>query len=147
MEHEGNGFFRVDRVASPSRQPSARETARPGFRLPPLVRRLRDHLQLPPDRRSDERIAWVENVRIQPVYSEREIGEAVAAQTRDISVGGMGLELPSRPPCDFLLVQICPPHRAPVLVPLQGLYTQPRGDGRHYVGARFAWELVQEGRS
>jgi hypothetical protein len=89
----------------------------------------------------------VENVRIQPVYSEREIGEAFAAQTRDISEGGIGLELPCRPPCDFLLAQICPPHRAPLIVPLQGLHAQPRGDGRHFVGARFAWELIEECRS
>ncbi|HEY7315527.1 MAG TPA: protein kinase [Gemmataceae bacterium] len=114
---------------------------------PRLMHSLRDHLQLPPDRRSDERIAWVENVRIQPVYSEREIGEAFAAQTRDISEGGIGLELPCRPPCDFLLAQICPPHRAPLIVPLQGLHAQPRGDGRHFVGARFAWELIEECRS
>jgi serine/threonine protein kinase len=111
---------------------------------PRLVRSLRDHLQLPPDRRSDERVSWVESVQVRPVYSEREIGEPFAAQTRDISVGGMALELPCRPPCDFLLVQMCPPHRVPLIVPVQGLFMQPRGNGRHHLGTRFAWELVEE---
>jgi serine/threonine protein kinase len=109
---------------------------------PRLVHSLRDHLQLPPDRRGDERVDWVENVQVYPVYSEREVGEAFTAQTRDISREGLGLDLPCRPPCDFLLVQMCPRHRAPLIVPVQCLHVYPRGDGRHHLGARFAWELV-----
>jgi hypothetical protein len=111
---------------------------------PSLLASLRDHLQLPPDRRTDERVVWVENVQVRPFYSEREIGESLAAQTTDISLEGMGLDLPCHPPCDLLLVELSPPHRAPLIVPVQGLHAQPRSNSRHHIGARFAWELIPE---
>jgi hypothetical protein len=114
---------------------------------PRVLQSVRDHLQLPPDRRGEERLEWVDGVQVRPMLRENEIGEVIAAQTRDIALGGFGLELPCRLPCEFLLLQLSLPQRAPLTVPLQVLHSQPLGDGRHVVGARFAWELVRDSSS
>jgi serine/threonine protein kinase len=113
---------------------------------PQLLRSVRDHLQLPVDRRQEERISWVVPVQVRPLFNGRELGEPFAAMTRDLCNIGLGLELPCRLPSAFLLVELTPPHRAPLTLPLQVLHEQSLGDGRYYVGGRFAWELVGASR-
>ncbi len=107
-----------------------------------LLRSVREHLQLPPERRGEERFGWMNDVQVRPMFNERDLGAAIAAQTKDISNGGVGLELPCRPPCEFLLLQMNAAPRAALALPLQVLHAHPLGDGRHHVGARIAWELV-----
>ncbi|HTU22731.1 MAG TPA: protein kinase [Gemmataceae bacterium] len=114
---------------------------------PRLVQSMHEHLQLPSDRRGEARFDWIVSVQIRPWFSQSEIGEGLAAQTRDISSSGIGLELPCRPPCELLLLDMNPSHRAPLTVPLQVLHSHPLGDGRQFVGARFALELVSSSSS
>lgn len=114
---------------------------------PQVLQSVRDHLQLSADRRGEERLEWVDSVQVLPMFRENEIGEAIAAQTRDITSSGLGLELPCRLPCEVLLLQLDLPHRAPFMVPLQVLHSHPLGDGHHIVGARFAWDLVPDSNS
>jgi serine/threonine protein kinase len=111
---------------------------------PRLLESLRDHLQLPADRRSEERFSITGNVQVRPIHSAREIGEGIAAQLRNICKGGLGLDVPCRPPAEFLLVQMSPPHRAPLMIPAKVLHNTPHGDGHYYVGTRFAWEMIQD---
>jgi serine/threonine protein kinase len=110
---------------------------------PQLLQSLRDYLQLAPDRRGEERIACADNVQVYPVFSEQEIGEGFAAQIKDISAGGLGIYLPCQPPCEFLLVQMGPAPGTALIIPVQALHAHPCGDGRHVIGARFAWEIVE----
>lgn len=107
-----------------------------------LLRSVRNHLQLPPDRRGEERFAWNADVQVRPMFSESEIGKAIPARMRDLSNIGCGLELPCRPPCEFLLLQMNPPERVPLTLPLQVLHAHPLGDGSHHLGGRFAWERL-----
>ena len=111
---------------------------------PRLLQSLREHLQLPSDRRAEERLPIAVNALVRPIHSPHEIGEGIAAQLRNICKGGLGLDLPCRPPSEFLLVQLCPPQRAPLMVPVKVLHITPHGDGHYYVGTRFAWEMIQD---
>jgi hypothetical protein len=57
------------------------------------------------------------------------------------------MELPCRPPCELLLLEMNLPQRVPLTLPLRVLPTHPLGNGRHFVGTRFAWELVANSKS
>jgi serine/threonine protein kinase len=109
---------------------------------PNLIQSLRNHLQLPPDRRAEERIPVTANVQIHPILDDQEIGEAIAAQMRNICTRGLGLDVPCRPPGEVLLVQLGAPPQKPVMIPVRILHVEPHGDGHYQVGTRFAWELV-----
>lgn len=114
---------------------------------PNILQSVRDHLQLAPDRRGEDRVPWVRSVRVRPLFRESEIGDAIAAQTRDLNNGGAGLELPCRVSSEFLLMELNLPQRASLSLPLQVIRSQPLGDGRYLLGCRFAWQLVVDSRS
>jgi hypothetical protein len=109
---------------------------------PNLIQSLRDHLQLPPDRRAEERIPLAASVQVHPVTDDQGIGEPIAAHLRNICKGGLGLDVPCRPSGEFLLVQLWPAQQAPLMIPVRILHVDPHGDGHYQVGTRFAWELI-----
>jgi serine/threonine protein kinase len=109
-----------------------------------FLKSLREHLQLPSEPRGEERIAYVETVRLYPLPGGREKGEGIAAQTKDVSRGGLGLFASNRPTTEHLLVQLSSPKAESILLPLQVMSTQPCGPGRYLLGTRFAWDLVEE---
>jgi serine/threonine protein kinase len=111
---------------------------------PLLLRSLREHLQVPPERRSEERIAHTDNVRVYPMHCNREVGDGIAAQLRDLSLGGLGLHLPCRPPGDLLFIRMGPPDGTALTVPVQTRHVQSLGDGRFHIGTRFAWEILRD---
>jgi len=72
------------------------------------------------------------------VLADDRRGAAVVAQGRDISLRGMGLYLPSRPPS--MLLQVRLPGEAPgqeLDVPACIVRALPRPGGRFEVGVRF----------
>jgi hypothetical protein len=99
-------------------------------------------LQLQSERRSEERLPYLESIEVHPVLSSGELGQPLVGQAKDISNRGMGLYLPCRPPTSCIFLQICAPHYPPVRVPAQIVRTVPCADGRFEVGTRFAWEDI-----
>src|SRR5262249_14182642 len=73
-------------------------------RGPLLIDSLRTHLQAGPERRANPRLAFPQTVQACPVSPDRDLGELVLCQGKDISLGGMGLYLPCKTPPNFLVL-------------------------------------------
>jgi serine/threonine protein kinase len=110
---------------------------------PHLVRSLRDYLQLMPEQRGEERFAWASQASMQPILGPDELGAALEAQVRDIGIGGLALEIACRPPSELFLLHMNLRQRSSLVLPFQVLHTNRLDDGRHFVGGRFAWELME----
>jgi hypothetical protein len=105
---------------------------------PQILDSLRTHLQAGPERRSHVRFGLAQSVRVCPVERGNRLGEAVMAQTKDISLGGMALWLPFKPTHPHLVIRLARPAReaqVPVLAKI--VHTHPHDDGRHEVGVQF----------
>jgi hypothetical protein len=91
-----------------------------------------------------QRYPFTQPVPVCPVLQGRP-GEAIAAQGKDISLGGMGLYLPCRPPSSEVYLQLTPVEAGPaVQIPAHVVRSRTCDDGRHEVGVRFPWE--EEGK-
>ncbi len=112
-------------------------------RGPELLESLRTFFQALPERRNQARLPFEQTVRVLPVYDDQSEGEAVVSRTRDISMRGMGLTMPGRPPSMRVRIRLPgdPPGEA-VAVPACVVRALPRRDGAYEVGVRF---LVDEG--
>jgi serine/threonine protein kinase len=104
---------------------------------PELLDSLRAYLQAMPERRRQERLRLERAVEVRPA-GDAALAAAVAAQTEDVSLGGMGLSLPCRPPAPEVLLRL-PADDADgtVLVPAQIVWARPLPDGSYEVGVRF----------
>ena len=112
---------------------------------PRLLQSLRTHLQALPERRHQARLPLQCPVEVAPVLGADRTGDVIVAQAKDISLRGMGLYMPCRPPS--MLLQVRLPGEAPqegLDVPACVVRAVPRPDGRFEVGVRF---LVEEGNS
>ena len=112
-------------------------------RGPELLESLRAFFQALPERRNQARLPFEHTVRVLPVYDDQSEGEAVVSRAKDISMRGMGLTMPCRPPS--LRVRIRLSGEAPleeVSVPACVVRALPQKDGGYEVGVRF---LVEEG--
>ena len=67
-------------------------------RGPELLESLRTFFQALPERRNQARLPFEQTVRVLPVYDDQSEGEAVVSRAKDISMRGMGLTMPCRPP-------------------------------------------------
>ncbi len=66
--------------------------------LGPLVlNSLRDHLQAAPERRKQERFPFERPVTVYPLREDDELGPGIEGRTRNVSLGGLGVLLPSGP--------------------------------------------------
>ncbi|HVS34512.1 MAG TPA: protein kinase [Gemmataceae bacterium] len=109
---------------------------------PLLLKSLRDHLQALPDRRNQARLRLEGSVRVAPVVAGSSRGQEILSEAKDISLRGMGLLMPCRPPS--MLLHILLPADAPgqeMEVPACIVRASPQPDGRYEVGVRF---LVEE---
>lgn len=103
---------------------------------PVLLTSIRNYLQAHPDRRRLERFAFEESIQVAPLLAGLDMGEAVVAQSFDLSRGGMGLCLPCRPTSSALCLNI-PGTSGPIPVVGRIAYTRPLEDGRHLLGVCF----------
>jgi serine/threonine protein kinase len=105
---------------------------------PLLIDSLRTHLQAGPERRRKVRLPFEQTVHACPVRSDKRLGEPFLCQGKDISLRGMGLYLPCKPPPNYLVLQLRrSPGEPPVPVAAQVIRSQPCGDGRFEVGLKF----------
>jgi serine/threonine protein kinase len=105
---------------------------------PPLLESLRSFLQADPDRRGEERLPFVTPVQVFPVSADDRVADAIAGQSRDISLHGMGLTVPHLPPTPRVCLQFSWSDSRPPLTLLARVKTvQDGSDGRQTVGVRF----------
>ena len=115
----------------------------PGGRGPELLESLRTFFQALPERRNQARLPFEQTIRVLPVFDDQSEGEAVVSRTRDISMRGMGLTMPCRPPSMRLRIRLPgDPPCEELAVPACVVRALPRRDGAYDVGVRF---LVDEG--
>jgi len=111
---------------------------------PLLLESLRKFCQAKPERRIQARLPFVRSVNVVPLMGDRRVGDVVVSETKDISMRGMGLYMPCRPPSMTLQIRL--PGAAPaeeLAVPACIVRAIPRDDGRYEVGVRF---LIEEGK-
>ena len=104
---------------------------------PPLLDNLRSHLQAGPERRAQPRLPFERPLRVSPVLANKRLGEAFVCQGKDISLAGIGLYLPCKPPSSLVLQLQRSPTEPPVSVAADLVRSQPCGDGRFEAGLRF----------
>ena len=104
---------------------------------PPLVDSVRSHLQAGPERRAQPRLPFACALQVRPVLANNRLGEPILCQGRDISLGGMGLTVPCKPPASLVVQFQGSTVEAPVSVAAQVVRVQPCGDGHFDVGLRF----------
>ena len=113
---------------------------------PDLLESLRGYLQALPERRNQARLPFEQTVRVLPVPRGPNRGEAVICQAKDISMRGMGLTMPCRPPSMRIRIRLSgDPPSEEVAVPACVVRARAGGEGRlplRGVGVRF---LVEEG--
>jgi len=110
---------------------------------PELLESLRTFFQALPERRNQARLPFERTVRVLPVYDDQSVGEAVVSRAKDISMRGMGLTMPCRPPSMRIRIRLSgdlPSEE--VAVPACVVRALPQKDGGYEVGVRF---LVEEG--
>src|SRR5262245_19295225 len=105
---------------------------------PLLIDSLRTHLQAGPERRGKLRLPFEQTLHACPVRSDTRLGEPFLCQGKDISLCGMGLYLPCKPPPNYLVLQFRrSPGEPPLSVAAQVIRSKPCGDGRFEVGLKF----------
>jgi hypothetical protein len=105
---------------------------------PSLLDSVRSILQADAERRGEERLPFEQSVQIYPVYGEEGVGDPVAGQSRDISLQGMCVYLPSPPATPQVCLQFNWSSDAPPLTLLANVVSaQQCPDGRHAVGLCF----------
>jgi hypothetical protein len=102
---------------------------------PELLESLRSFLQPAPERRRHERLPLARAIEVWPATCD---GDALAAELRDVSEGGLGLWTPGPPPGEELLVRLTTPEDDGALIPVHVVRARPRPDGRYDVGVCFA---------
>jgi serine/threonine protein kinase len=109
---------------------------------PQLLKSLREHCQALPERRNQARLRFEQPVRVAPVLDGRDLGDEILSQAKDISLRGMGLVMPCRPPSMLLSIRL-PAETLGQEIDIPGCIVRaaPRADGRYELGVRF---LVDE---
>jgi hypothetical protein len=108
---------------------------------PTLLESVRDYLQTGPERRRQERLPFEQEVQVFPLVGG-ELGEPLLCQAYDLSLGGIGLLMPCKPPTREVCIQLAPRGNsaASVGVPGRIVHAAPGRDGCYQVGVCFNLE-------
>ena len=105
---------------------------------PLVLDSLRSQLEAYPERRTQERIPWPHPVRARFHLSDDEPGESVDGRGKDISLGGMGLYLPSAPAGSKIHLELRTPARSePIVLSGHCVRVQRCPDGWFETGVLF----------
>jgi hypothetical protein len=106
---------------------------------PKLLASLRGYLQALPDKRTQERVAWQQPLRVSPVINGTLAPEPIECVAKDISQDGIGLYLPSSVKASHLYVALPSlPQFAGVAGLVRIVRRRPHDEEWYEVGARFA---------
>jgi serine/threonine protein kinase len=109
---------------------------------PRILESLRSCLQLHTEQRSEPRMPYPLPLQVEPLLPGGQVGEAILAQGKDITTGGIGLYLPCPPTTSEVYLHLSPAHRDPFTVPARVVRCHPCQDGRFEVGLCFAWDEI-----
>ena len=105
---------------------------------PLVLDSLRSQLEAYPERRTQERVPWPHPVRARFHLSDGETGESIDGRGKDISLGGMGLYLPSAPAGSKIHLELRTPARSePIVLSGQCVRVQRCADGWFETGVLF----------
>jgi hypothetical protein len=101
---------------------------------------VRNYLQTGPERRRYERLPFEQMMQVFPLAAGGELGEALVCKARDLSLGGIGLTMPCKPPAEEVCIQFVPRNEpaSPVAVPGRIVHVAPGQDGCYLVGVSFS---------
>lgn len=106
---------------------------------PMLAKSVCTYLQAVPQRRSHDRFPFAASLRVCPVFAGGKLGEAIACQGKDLSLGGIGFAMPCAPATSHVYVNLpAGPQAASVAVLAKIVRARARGDGCYDVGAAFS---------
>jgi hypothetical protein len=106
---------------------------------PLLMDSLCNALQVTPERRGQERVAWQSPLWVRFLLEDGEVSEPVECRGKDISLTGMGFYLPPGLPTSRVILTLTTPAQDVVLeVPASIVRVQRCNDDWYEVGARFS---------
>jgi serine/threonine protein kinase len=107
---------------------------------PLLLDSIRSYLQVAPERRSQDRKAFCQTIRIYPVYPSRVDHAGLDCRSKDISLRGIGFLLGEEPPSLRVIISLpIAGSSEPIALPAEIVRVQRRADGQYEVGARFSF--------
>jgi serine/threonine protein kinase len=105
---------------------------------PLVLDSLRSQLEAYPERRTQERVPWPHPVRARFHLPDGEAGESIDGRGKDISLGGMGLYLPSAPAGSKIHLELRTPARSePIVLSGHCVRVQRCADGWFETGVLF----------
>jgi serine/threonine protein kinase len=105
---------------------------------PLVLDSLRSQLEAYPERRTQERVPWPHPVRARFHQTDGEAGESIDGRGKDISLGGMGLYLPSAPAGSKIHLELHTPSRGePIVLSGHCVRVQRCSDGWFETGVLF----------
>jgi hypothetical protein len=111
-----------------------------------LIEGLRDHLQVTPRRRGQERLLWPHEFEARPVsVSGRVVGQVIRCIGKDISMSGIGFLAPRELPTAHLHLHLPLTAQTPaVIVEARIVRSQRHDDGSWVLGALLLAPVGQE---
>jgi serine/threonine protein kinase len=101
-----------------------------------LLESLRNHLQVTPRRRGQERLLWPYEFDARPIFSDGRQGQAIRCRGNDISMTGIGFRAPRELPASQLNLQLPQTPQTPAVeVSARVVRSGQREDGWWEVGA------------
>ncbi len=115
-----------------------------GSTAPRLFQSLRAYLQGGADQRGRERWPFGQCVGIYPVLANLEIGRAMEGRGRDVSLGGVRVQVPQEPPSEYAYFHFHETPAASALAVLGRIVrVQALEDGAYELGVAFAAEAAR----
>jgi hypothetical protein len=103
----------------------------------PLIDSLRTNLQVAPQRRKHPRLPFDRHFSARPVFAADRVGDEIACQGKDLSLGGLGAIFPIKPATDLLVrLRRCETDD-PIDVLAHVVRLRSTRDGHYEVGLRF----------
>jgi serine/threonine protein kinase len=103
---------------------------------PLVLASVREHLQVPPEQRGQDRVTWHQPLRVHPVEGGQWLS-AIDGVVKDISPRGVGLYVPRLPGDDVYVQWPAQPDVAQLAARARVVRCRPCGDGWFEVGAVF----------
>ncbi|MCI0464222.1 MAG: protein kinase, partial [Gemmataceae bacterium] len=111
----------------------------------PLLASLHAYFQAVPERRAQERLPCDYPLRVHPVLEDLSLGEAMAGRSKDISLSGMRLWVPDRPPTAQVCIQLHSALQAEALPALAAVRRLAPGMTNGYeIGVQFLQDRCPE---
>jgi serine/threonine protein kinase len=107
---------------------------------PQLIDSLRTHLQVGRERRKFLRLPFERTLRVRAIQGSHPVGDEMECQGKDISLGGMGIRLPVKPPSQLLLRLSRGGSDEPMDIPANVVRCSAGVGGLYEVGLQFALE-------